>query len=117
MTGTWAFGGQWEWGCLSEYVMVIRKSGACMRLSGMDTRKLKGTLGALSVRVQARNRWHTHLGYFEENLTLGLFTKVWIGFRESHKELWSSPGITTAPVTKSGIEGITGEKIIESQRG
>lgn len=46
------------------------------RLSGMDARKLKGTLGALSVRVEAGNRWHTHLGCFEENVTLGLFTKV-----------------------------------------
>lgn len=44
-TGKWGFGGQWEWECLTEYMMVIRKLGAYMRrLSVMDTRKQKEAL-------------------------------------------------------------------------
>lgn len=89
-------GGQWEWECPNEYMVVNRKQGVCMRrLSKMDARKQKQRLGALWVRVQARSRWHTHVGKFEVNLAHGLFTKVWVGFGNRNKEWWRIPELTT----------------------
>ena len=56
----------------------------------------------MSVKIPERNRWHTKIGLFKESFKIGLFTRVWVGFRESTQRVivpssWEQRGTVTTP--------------------
>lgn len=56
----------------------------------------------MSVKILERNRWHTKIGLFTESFKMGLFARMWVGFRESTQpdivpSSWEQRGTITTP--------------------